>query len=96
MAPLPPQRDALQLPSLAQIWQATLAGLRLRLPREVYQTCVRQAALICWADGVATIGVSDVRLKDTLERGYLTALRFALGDALGREIAVRMMLRMPT
>jgi hypothetical protein len=41
------------------------------------------------ADGVATIGVLDVRLKNALESGYLGALRLALDDALGYDVGVR-------
>lgn len=88
--PLSPK--AKQLTSLADVWEDTLVGLRLRLPRDVYQACVRQATLRSYIDGVAAIGVSDTGLKDTLERGYLAALRFALSDALGREVAVRVVL----
>ena len=91
----PAPSEAEQPPSHADVWQDTLAGLRLRLPREVYQACVRQAMLVSSADGVVAIGVSDVRLKDTLERGYPAALRFALGDALGCDVTVRVVLRMP-
>ena len=84
--------SAEQPPSLADLWQDALAQLRLRLPREVYQTCVHQATLISCTDDGTTIGVCDTRLKDTLERGYLAALRFALGDALGRDVAVRVVI----
>ena len=87
--PLAPPPEAAQPPSLADVWQDTLASLRLRLPREVYQACVRQVILMSCADGLVTIGVSDMRTKDTLERGYLAALRFALGDALGHDVTVR-------
>jgi hypothetical protein len=92
--PAPPV-EAVQPPSLAELWQTTLAGLRLRLPREVYQACVRQASLIGYADGVATIGVSDGRTKDTLVSGYSGALRLALSDALGHDVAVRVVMHMP-
>ena len=87
-APAPPP-EAAQPPSLSGLWQDTLAGLRLRLPRDVYGICVREAMLVSCGDGIVTIGVSDVRFKNTLERGYLAALRFALGDALGREVTVQ-------
>jgi hypothetical protein len=43
LAPPAPRPNVEQFPSLAELWQDTLAGLRLRLPREVYQACVRQA-----------------------------------------------------
>jgi hypothetical protein len=87
-----PPLAAAQPPSLAELWHDVLAGLRLRLPREVYQACARQATLIGYADGIATIGVSDVRLKNTLEHGYLGTLRFAFDDALGREVEVRVVI----
>jgi hypothetical protein len=90
----PPPKPA--QPSLAELWQDTLASLRLRLPREVYQTCVRQATLISYVDGSVTIGVADRRTKDLLEYGYLAALRFAFGDALGREVEVRIVIEQPT
>jgi hypothetical protein len=41
-----PPPAAAQPPSLADLWQEVLPGLRLRLPREVYQSCVRQTKLI--------------------------------------------------
>jgi hypothetical protein len=80
-------------PSLADVWQDTLAILRLRLPRDVYQACVRHLSLLTLANGVATLGVSDARLKDTLERGYPSALRLALGDAFGSDVTVRVVIR---
>jgi hypothetical protein len=89
LAPLGSQAKVEQPPSHAELWQDTLATLRLRLPREVYRACVRQAALISCADGVATIGVSDARLKGTMAFGHLGVLRLALGDALGHEVRCR-------
>jgi hypothetical protein len=82
--------------SLAQLWQDTLATLRLRLPRKVYQTYLRQAILIGYADGIATIGVTDLRTKDKLQFEYSGALRLALGDVLGHDLTVCVMLRLPT
>jgi hypothetical protein len=93
--PTPPVKAA-QPPSLAKLWQDTLATLRLRLPREVYQACARRATLIDVAGDMATIGTADARLKDALGHQYGSALRLALGDALGHEVAVRVVLRMPT
>jgi hypothetical protein len=69
-----------------------LATLRLRLPREVYQACARQTTLIGYADGVATIGVSDARLKDALERHYASALHLALEEVIGREAEVKVVI----
>ena len=94
--PFAPPPEAEQPPSLADLWQDTLAGLRLRLPREGYQTCMRQATLISYANGVTTIGVRDLRTKEQLERSYPSALRFALGDALGQDVTVRVVTGMLT
>lgn len=85
-----------QLPSLTQIWQDVLATLRLRLPREVYQACVRQTSLMSYTEGVVTIGVSESRTKDTLSFGFSGALRLALLDVLGRKVAVRVVPRLLT
>ena len=63
-APPPPAKVG-PAPWLTDVWQDTLAGLRLRLPREVYQNCVRQATLVSCVDGIVTIVVSNARLKDT-------------------------------
>jgi hypothetical protein len=78
------------------LWEDALATLRLRLPREVYQACAPQATLIGCTDGLATIGVSGLRTKDTLVFGYSSSLRLAPGDALGRAVEVRVVMRMPT
>ena len=59
------------------------------LTPEVYQACVRHISLMSYASGVVAIGVSDTRTKDKLAFGYAGALRRALGDALGCEVAVR-------
>jgi hypothetical protein len=80
---------------LAKLWQEVLADLRLRLPREVYQACVRQVTLVSYADSVAAIGVADKRTKDTLEFGSSGALRLALSDGLGHDVKVRVVIRMP-
>ena len=45
---------------------------------------------------MARIGVSDTRIKDALEFGYLAALCVALGDALGCDMLVRVVMRMLT
>jgi hypothetical protein len=78
--PLPPSR----------LWQDTLAQLRLRLPREVYQAVLRQAELVGYVGGVATIAVADARLRELLERQYASALRLALEDVMGRPARVRL------
>ena len=93
--PLPPTKGE-QRPSLADLWQRTLATLRLRLPREIYQACVRQTRLLDYSDGVATIGVSHTRLKETLTYSHSDALRVTVGDALGRDVRVRIVMHMPT
>jgi hypothetical protein len=74
-------------------WQNTLVDLRLRLPRAVYQACVRQTSLLSYANGVATLGVVDLRMRDALEFGYTGALRLALSDALGHDVTVRVVTR---
>jgi hypothetical protein len=73
-----------------------LATLRLRLPREVYQACVRRATLLHYADGVAAIGVSATGTKDKLTFGYLGTLGLTLSDALGHDVTVRLVMQMPT
>lgn len=78
--PLPP----------SDFWQDTLAQLRLRLPREVYQAVLRQAELVGYVGGVATIAVADARLRELLERQYASALRLALEDVMGRPARVRL------
>jgi hypothetical protein len=90
--PAPPPK-AEQPPSLAELWEDVLATLRLRLPREVYQACVRQATLMGYAEGVVTIGVADLHTKDKLQFGYLGVLRLALGYVLGRDVTVRLITR---
>jgi hypothetical protein len=94
LAQAPPLPKALQPPSLSELWQDVLATLRLRLPREVYQTCVRQATLMGYADGIATIGVAGARLKDTLGHQNASSLRLALRDVLGRAVALHVVIRM--
>jgi hypothetical protein len=94
-APAPPAKGE-QPPSLAGLWQDVLAVLRLRLPREVYQACVRHATLLSCADGGVMIGVADKRTKDTLAFGSSGALRLALSDALGHDVMVRLVMQMLT
>jgi hypothetical protein len=91
-----PSAPAVEQPlSLAEVWQDTLATLRLRLPREVYGACVRQAALVDIAGDMVTIGVADARLKEVLNHQYVDALRLALSDALGHDVTVRVVMHMP-
>jgi hypothetical protein len=95
--PAPPAAPARgeQPPSLADVWQDALATLHLRLPREVYLACVRQAKLVDVAGDKVTIGVADARLKEALGRQYATSLRLALRDVLRHDVTVRGVMHMP-
>jgi hypothetical protein len=90
-----PPLEAAQPPSLAELWQNALATLRLRLPREMYQACVRQAELVDTTGDTVTIGVTDLHTEDKLQFEYAGPLRLALRDTLGHDVAVRVVLRMP-
>jgi hypothetical protein len=94
-APATPPPAAAHSPSLAELWQNTLTTLRLRLPREMYQACVRQAELVNTTGDTVTIGVTDLRTKDKLQFAYSGPLRLALSDTLGHDVTVRVVLRMP-
>ena len=76
----------------AQIWQTALGELQLQLPRETFDTWLRNARLIAHEDGTFIIGVHNIYAREWLEQRLKKVIVRTLGRLAQREVEVRFVL----
>lgn len=78
-----------------RLWQQVLEALQAQVGRQAFQSYFQRTSLLAIADGVATIGVPDARIKEALENRYLGPLRALLGAYLGGAPQMRVVVQAP-
>jgi chromosomal replication initiator protein len=72
-----------------QLWQATLGQLQLEMPRESFQTWVRDAELLTYEDGEYIVGVQNAYACDWLEDRLQSTINRVMTSILGQTVRVR-------
>lgn len=77
---LPKKRGAYRMNAVDydRLWQTVLGDIEISLSRANYVTWFKNTRLIDFADGVATIGVQNVFIKQQLERKYADVISASL------------------
>lgn len=75
--------------SPAEIWQTAHGELQLQLPRETYDTWLRNARLIAHEDGTYIIGVHNIYAREWLEHRLKKVIVRTLGRIAQRTVEVR-------
>jgi chromosomal replication initiator protein len=75
--------------SAATIWQTAYGELQLQMPRETFDTWLRQARLIAHEDGTYIIGVQNVYAREWLEHRLKKIIVRTLGQIAERSVEVR-------
>ena len=78
--------------TLGRIWDNVQSALRAQTSRRDFDTWLRGARLQTVRDGVAVIVVPDVRVKDGIERRFLSVLRDQLTAYIDEPIRVRIVI----
>lgn len=78
-----------------RLWEQVLEALQAQVGRQAFQSYFQRTSLLAIADGVATIGVPDARVKESLENRYLGPLRGLLGAYLGGAPQLRIVVQAP-
>ncbi|MBN1427944.1 MAG: chromosomal replication initiator protein DnaA [Anaerolineae bacterium] len=74
--------------SAATIWQTAYGELQLQMPRETFDTWLRQARLIAHEDGTYIIGVHNVYAREWLEHRLKKVIVRTLGQIAERTVEV--------
>ena len=75
--------------SAADIWQTAQGELQLQLPRETFDTWLRNARLIAYEDGTYIIGVHNVYAREWLEHRLKKVVGRTVGRIARRTVEVR-------
>ena len=75
--------------SAADIWQTAQGELQLQLPRETFDTWLRNARLIAYEDGTYIIGVHNVYAREWLEHRLKKVVVRTVGRIARRTVEVR-------
>jgi hypothetical protein len=78
-----------------RLWEQVLMALQAQVGRQAFQSYLQRARLLGIADGVATIGVPDARVKEALETHYIGQVRDLLGAYLERPPQLRIVVQAP-
>ena len=71
-----------------QAWQAALGQLQMEMPKAAFDTWVRDAELVSFEDGAATIGVHNTYARDWLESRLTSTLQRLLTGILNTTVTV--------
>ncbi len=74
------------------IWQAAYGELQLQMPRETFDTWLRNARLIAYEDGTYILGVQNVYAREWLEHRLKKLIVHTLSYLAGRSVEVRFVL----
>lgn len=78
--------------SPAGVWQTAYGELQLQLPRETFDTWLRNARLVAHEDGTFIIGVGNIYAREWLEQRLKKVVVRTLGRIAGRSVEVRFVL----
>ena len=70
-------------------WDAALGQLALEMPRATFDTWLKGARLLAYAEHTIVIGVRDKHKKDWLENRLAGTVRRVLSGLIGHTIAAR-------
>jgi len=79
-----------------QIWFTTLGTLQNQILRYDYDTWLKTTALVSVANDLAVIGAPNVTTKQVIEDRFMSVLRRALGEVLGYQVNVRVIISSAT
>ena len=79
--------DRIQSP--AEVWQTAQGELQLQLPRETYDTWLRNARLLAHEDGTFIIGVHNIYAREWLEHRLKKVILRTLSRIAQRTVEVR-------
>ena len=74
------------------IWKTAYGELQLQLPRETFDTWLRNARLIAHEDGTYIIGVSNIYAREWLEHRLKQIITRTLSRIAQRSVEVRFVL----
>jgi len=74
--------------SAAKIWETAYGELQLQLPREAFDTWLRNAHLIAHEDGTYIIGVQNIYAREWLEHRLKKVIARTLSQIAGRGVEV--------
>lgn len=75
--------------SAAEIWQTAIGELQLQIPREAFNTWLRDARLITQESGTYVIGVPNIYAREWLEHRLKKVIVRTLSHIAGRGVEVR-------
>jgi hypothetical protein len=75
-----------------EVWHEVLATLKLQIPRQEFTTCIQPATLHAIEEGIATIAVPNVRVKEAIEGRYRAPLRNLLTQYVGSVVTLQVIL----
>jgi chromosomal replication initiator protein len=74
------------------IWQTAYGELQLQMPRETFDTWLRNARLIAHEDGTYVLGVQNIYAREWLEHRLKKPIVRTLSHVAGRSVEVRFVL----
>lgn len=75
-----------------QIWQAALGDLQVQIPRNEFDTWIKQTALIAIEDQLAIVGAVNIFVRQKLEDQYVTPIADTLSSILGYPVQVQVVI----
>ncbi len=78
--------------SPAEIWKTAHGELQLQMPRETFDTWLRNSRLIAHEDGTYIIGVPNIYAREWLEQRLKKVITRTLSQVAGRTVEVRFVL----
>ena len=81
--------------SCRDIWVRTLGRLQIQLPRETFNTWLKDAHLLSEEDGLFVIGVPDAYTQNWLEKRLHKQIHRTLREVAKREVDIRYVLSTP-
>ncbi len=75
-----------------QIWQAALGDLQVQIPRNEFDTWIKQTSLVAIEDGLAIVGATNIFVRQELEGRYVAPITQTLSTILGYTVQVRVVI----
>lgn len=76
-------------PSPAEVWKAAYGELQLQIPRETFDTWLRDACLVAHEDGAYIVGVRNVYAREWLEHRLKPVITRTIAAIARRTVEVR-------
>ena len=75
-----------------QIWQAALGDLQVQIPRNEFDTWIKQTSLIAVEDQLAIVGATNIFVRQELEGRYVSSITDTLSSILGYPVQVQVVI----